>query len=209
MLTYRQSQVLNFIRSFTGHHGFPPTYAEIGRHFGFSSKAHVAHYLRALQRKGFIAISPGTPRGIRILGDDPITPAFSIPLLGVIAAGAPIPRPDTALHEGDALALTQDILPYSDGLFALTVKGQSMVDALINDGDIVVLRHAEEAHDGDLVAVWLLDEEETTLKRFFHEGQRIRLQPENPSMAPLFVHPGNVQVQGKVVAVIRSTGGVA
>jgi len=209
MLTQRQAQVLNFIRSFIRHHGFPPTYSEIGRHFGLSSKAHVAHFLRALERKGCIAITPGTPRGIRLLDESPTTPAFSIPLLGAIAAGSPIPRPDTAMHEGEALALTQDILPQQEGLFALTVKGQSMVDALINDGDIVVLRHTEEAGDGDLVAVWLLEEEETTLKRFYHEGERIRLQPENPTMQPLFVDPRNVRVQGQVVAVIRATGGVA
>ena len=209
MLTPRQAQVLSFVRSFTRQRGFPPTYSEISRHFGFSSKGHVAHFLRALEKKGFIAISPGTPRGIRLLDGQSTAPSFTIPLLGVIAAGSPIPRPDTTVHETEALTLTQDLLPQQEGLFALKVKGQSMVDALINDGDIVILRHQEEARDGELVAVWLLEEEETTLKRFYHEGERIRLQPENPTMGPLFVQPRNVRVQGKVVAVIRGLGGVA
>jgi repressor LexA len=131
--------------------------------------------------------------------------AVQIPLLGTIAAGRPIPVPDAGLmpYEGETLSLTRDIIQDQEGLFALKVRGTSMIDALINDGDIVVMKRQETADNGDMVAVWLKDEKETTLKRIYREKKRIRLQPMNPTMKPFFVDPNNVEVQGKVVLVVR------
>lgn len=106
-------------------------------------------------------------------------------------------------YEGESLSLTRDIITEQEGLFALKVKGNSMIDALINDGDIVVMKKQESAENGEMVAVWLKDEKETTLKRIYRERKRVRLQPMNPTMKPFFAEPDNVEVQGKVVLVIR------
>jgi repressor LexA len=123
--------------------------------------------------------------------------------LGTIAAGLPIatgdPDPD------DYLELTRDIVAEQDGLFALKVAGTSMIDALVNDGDIVILKQQNEARNGEMVAVWLRDRDETTLKRFYRENGHVRLQPANPALAPIYVHPSAVEVQGRVVAVIRQS----
>ena len=130
---------------------------------------------------------------------------LKVPLLGRIAAGLPIPVPDSdfSLFAGESVELTRDIVKEEEGIYALEVRGDSMIDALINDGDVVVMKHQQEANNGDLVAVWLKDEKETTLKRFYHEGSRVRLQPANPTMEPIFVDTSNVEVQGKVIVVIR------
>jgi repressor LexA len=103
----------------------------------------------------------------------------------------------------EALLLTSDIVPRQEDLFALRVRGDSMIDAMVNDGDLVVIKRQTTAQDGEMVAVRLIDSDETTLKHFFREAQRIRLQPANPFMKPLYAHPSNVEIQGKVVAVIR------
>jgi repressor LexA len=127
---------------------------------------------------------------------------IQVPLLGRIAAGIPIPVPEDAFA-GEVIELTRDVVPAGDDIYALQVRGDSMVDAFINDGDVVVMHYQEIAKDGDMVAAWLVTEEETTLKRYFHEGSRIRLQPENSQMQPIYVAPDNLQIQGKVLAVIR------
>ena len=128
-----------------------------------------------------------------------------VPILGVIVAGAPVPIPDGefSMTGNEVVELTRDIVRDEEGIYALEVRGDSMVDALVNDGDIVVLKHQTEARNGDMVAVWLRDEKEVTLKRFYAEGRQVRLQPANPTMHPIFVHPANVEVQGKVIAVVR------
>jgi repressor LexA len=128
-----------------------------------------------------------------------------VPLLGYIAAGEPIPVPDSDTWQkeaAEALDLTDELITGKE-VYALKVKGLSMVDALIDDGDIVLMEAAQTADDGDMVAVWLKDKQEVTLKRLFREKEMIRLQPSNASMKPLYVNPQNIEVQGKVVGVIR------
>jgi repressor LexA len=131
----------------------------------------------------------------------------AIPVIGQIAAGLPIPVPGD-LEGSDAtesVELGASLVPNSgQGLFALRVKGHSMIDALINDGDVVVLKQQETCENGETVAVWLKDERETTLKRFYLEGDRVRLQPANTSMAPIYTAADNVEVQGRLVTVLRS-----
>jgi repressor LexA len=127
---------------------------------------------------------------------------ISVPLLGHIAAGQPIDVPDGA-YADEMIEVPQHLVKDKD-IFALRVKGTSMIDALINDGDLVLMKHVNTANNGEMVAVWLTDRDETTLKRFYKEGKRIRLQPENSTMEPIYVNPDVVQVQGKVVAVMRT-----
>ena len=131
-----------------------------------------------------------------------------IPLAGTIVASKPVEVGHDGFgvyDEDDAVELSSSMLPdRTEGLFALRVSGDSMIDAMVNDGDIVIMRQQNEARNGDMVAVWLTGDT-TTLKYFYNEGNRIRLQPANPTMQPIFVAPGDVQVQGKVMMVLRQT----
>ena len=129
---------------------------------------------------------------------------MTVPLVGAIAAGSPIPMPPDTLPPGyEEVAVTEAQTRGRPNAFALRVQGTSMIDALIDDGDIVILEPAKSCDDGDMVAVWLRDENETTLKKFFHEGERVRLQPMNSAMDPIYTSPDNVEVQGRVLSSIR------
>ena len=208
-LSERQNKILEFLKTFTLDNGYPPTIREIGKAVGITSTSVVNYNLDALQRAGYIYRDRTVSRGIRLAeGLEELVSAVDlirIPLLGRIAAGAPIEVPEGAFDKDtDTIELTPDLLPAQrEGIYALKVQGTSMIDALINDGDIVVMRHTTTANNGDMVAAWLADREETTLKRFFHEGDRVRLQPENQTMDPIYVDADKVQVQGRVVTVIR------
>lgn len=206
-LSERQSKILSFLKGFIVENGYPPTIREIGKAVGISSTSVVNYNLDALQRAGHIYRDRTVSRGIRMVEtDEPKAPAhlIRVPMLGRIAAGSPIDVPEAA-HDPDVdtIELTPDLVPDAQGIYALKVQGNSMIDALINDGDIVVMRRAETANNGEMVAAWLTDREETTLKRFFKEGDQIRLQPENQTMAPIYVDSDKVQIQGRVVTVIR------
>ena len=222
-LSERQRRIVEFIASYIRKHPYPPSVREILDGGDISSTSVVAYNLNALERQGYIERDKEISRGIRLLKDTQgrqfampnVTfvsggpDVFQVPLLGVIAAGEPIPIPGSNFSPmGDqAIRLTRDIIPEQEGLYALQVRGNSMVDALVNDGDIVVMKHQQEARNGEMVAVWLKDREETTLKRFYTEKnkgkRRIRLQPANPTMQPIYADPSNVEIQGKVVLVLR------
>lgn len=206
-LSRRQQSILEFIESFTDERSYPPTIREIQEGLGISSTSVVDYNLNVLEQHNVIRRNRNISRGIE-LANRPATRrgVVAIPVIGRIAAGEPIPVPDDlAGHDyADSIELGTDVLgSRTDGLFALRVKGHSMVDALINDGDVVVLRHQETCESGDTVAVWLKDERETTLKRFYHEGDRVRLQPANVTMSPIFTAPTNVDIQGKLITVVR------
>jgi repressor LexA len=129
-----------------------------------------------------------------------------VPILGRIAAGSPIPVPDSDFSPfgyDASVELTRDIVKDADNTYALEVQGDSMIDALINDGDIVLMRHQERVENGELAAVWVRSQEETTLKRFYLEGDRVRLQPANPTMQAMFFPAQDVEIMGKVLCVIR------
>ncbi len=197
-LSQRQKEMRGFIADYISRKGYPPTHEEIRQGLKMSTKSLVNHHLKALETKGVIERQPDTPRGIRLLNG---LRSFKVPLLGQIAASAePISFSDSDYQE---IELTPDIVEQQDGLYALRVKGNSMIDALINDEDIVVMRHQVVAEVGEMVAVRLKDRNETTLKRFYPEGKQVRLQPANPKVEPIFVHPANMEIQGKVMAVIR------
>lgn len=214
-LSTRQRRILAVIRDFTAEYGYPPTIRQIGEAVGISSTSVVSYNLTVLQRKGYLTRDRDVSRGLRLVedqeGDDlaertQVT-AVAVPLLGAIAAGEPIPIPDGdfAQIDADTLNLPTDLVPDTEGVYALEVRGTSMIDALINDGDIVIMRHQETAENGDMVAAWLKDEKATTLKRVYWERERslVRLQPANPLMDPIYVHPDDLEIQGKVIGVIR------
>jgi len=203
-LSPRQKRMLKFIKRYISIHSYPPTCAEIRAGLELKSTSMVHRELTALDKAGLLQRTPGVPRGLRLSRPD--NGVFSVPLLGAIAAGEPIGFGDPVY---EALTLTSDIVRQQEGLFALRVKGDSMIDALVNDGDIVVLKHQQEARNGDMVAVRLLDRDETTLKHFFRENGHVRLQPANPTLEPIYIHPSQVQVQGRVVAIVRQLDMVA
>ncbi len=201
----RRNNILKFIRSFIEERGYAPTLDEIRTACCISSKSVVEYHLRVLERKGLILRDAAVARSIRISGME--KRGRAVPLLGVIAAGEPIPVPAEDTWQSipqEIVEIPDYILPARAQVYALKVKGRSMVDALVDDGDIVVLDTAGTADDGQMVAAWLSDREEATLKKLYREPGRIRLQPANKSMGPIYVAPEYLQVQGRVVAVLRS-----
>jgi repressor LexA len=211
-LSERQRHIMDFIRKFLDENGYPPTIREIGEAAYISSTSVVDYNLKGLERLGLIRRDRTVSRGIEIVAESARRLRDSIvrvPVLGRIAAGQPIPVPEenaAYADEDEVLELTRDILRgYGDELYALRVQGNSMIDALVNDGDIIIMRPQHMVENGEMAAVWLKEQRETTLKRFYREGNIVRLQPANPTIQPLFVPAGNVEIQGKVVAVVRQT----
>lgn len=208
-LSRRQSMILDFIEEFLATNEYPPTIRDIQRELDISSTSVVDYNLKILEGRNLIRRNRNISRGIELVNRPGVSrKVVRIPVIGQIAAGQPIPVPGQLEGEeyAETIELGQDMFN-SDGphdLFALRVKGMSMVDALINDGDIVLLRQQATCENGETVAVWLKDERETTLKRFYHEGGKVRLQPANTTMEPIYTHPSNVEIQGKLVTVIRS-----
>ncbi|MEN8097778.1 MAG: transcriptional repressor LexA [Chloroflexota bacterium] len=206
-LTKRQKAILDFIRSFLTENGFPPTVREIGEAVSISSTSVVSYNLNRLVERGHLLREKELSRGLRLTSDIPSLSSrvgfTRIPMAGPIVAGEPVEIGESVFDEEDAIELSNDLLAHHDDLFALKVRGDSMIDAMVSDGDIVVMRPQKEARDGEMIAAWLTDRDETTLKYFYHEGGRIRLQPANPTMDPIFVDPSVVQVQGKVLLVVR------
>ncbi len=203
-LSERQKKILEFIAAFTRENRYPPSLREIGEAVGISSTSVVNYNLNILEREGYIERDPLVSRGIKMVGSHALAPweTWTIPLLGRIAAGEPIPVPDEGPPQ-ETIEVARDQLKNPAGIYALEVKGDSMIDALVNDGDIVLMRHQETAENGEMVAIWLKDREETTLKRFYQEGKWVRLQPANPTLKPILEPAENVEIQGKVVMVIR------
>jgi repressor LexA len=212
-LSDRQRQMLEYIRSYLAQYDYPPTIREIGTAAGISSTSVVKYNLERLQEKGYIARNKEVSRGLRLL-DAPMTRRadsegaprlISVPKLGVIAAGLPIAAfgQQEDPFAGEMLTLTDDFVQDPEDLYALQVKGDSMIDALVYDGDWVVIRHQRTAQPRDMVVAWIKDREETTLKYYFPEGAKVRLQPANPAYHPIYVPAHQLEVQGKVIAVLR------
>jgi len=204
-LSERQLKILEFIRTFIEERQFPPTIREIGKIVGISSTSVVKYNLDALESKGYIERNRDISRGIRLVEElvERVAEVIQVPILGRIAAGEPIPVPDSTYSPfgyDRTIELTRDIVKDVDNTYALEVRGDSMIDALIHDGDIVLMRHQQRVENGELAAVWLRDRQETTL---YLEGNRVRLQPANPTMSAMFYPADNVEVKGKVLCVIR------
>jgi repressor LexA len=198
----RRARVLDFIRRFMEERGYAPTIKEIQKGCGYTSPRPVQFHLKVLEKEGLIERTHGMARGISIPGGI----RAEVPLLGAIAAGEPIPVPTEDTWESTPLDMVEvpwGILRGRRHLFALKVEGTSMIDALVDDSDIVVLEATSVAEDGEVVAAWLTERQEATLKRLYREPGRIRLQPANRAMAPLYVRPDEIEIQGRVIAVLR------
>jgi repressor LexA len=207
-LSAKQQGILRFLETFISEHDYPPSIRDIQSGCDISSTSVVDYNLKRLEEKGFIRRDREVSRAIELLGGSAGSRrrTVPVPLLGKIAAGIPIPTPpDAATFEDapDTIELTEDQTGGRNNVFALRVDGNSMIDALINDGDIVILEPTHSCDDGEMVAVWLKAENETTLKKFFHEGDRVRLQPMNATMDPIYTSADNIEVQGRVVTAIR------
>ena len=215
-LSDKQTRILAFLRDFLDQHDYPPSIRDIQTGCGISSTSVVDYNLKALENQGRIRRDREISRGIVLLDDGgpDISPrdgtVIRLDILGTIAAGIPLPVPtDEGVERGrsdETIDVTRSMLSGHDpdALFALRVKGTSMVDALINDGDIVLMEQTQSVSDGEMAAVYLKDENEVTLKRFYREGDRVRLQPMNQAMDPIYTPASNVEVQGRVVTAIRS-----
>lgn len=226
-LSERHKKILEYLAKHQSENETPPTIREIGIATGISSTSVVNYYLDQLQEMGYITRNGGISRGTRLSEQAKNEPniiqilksgvssiqsaledALRVPVLGRIVASAPVPVPssDFDYFGGESIEIARTMLPgkETNGLFALQVQGDSMIDALVNDGDIVILKQTAEASNGDMVAVWLPDRDETTLKYFFKEKDRYRLQPANPTMEPIFIERNRpVEIKGKVVMVVR------
>jgi len=227
-LSERQKNMLAFIADFVGSNSYPPTIREIGRACGISSTSVVKYNLTKLERHELIRRDKEVSRGLSLAwerlqelglaadltgappdpdpadGARPLQGFFQVPVLGFIAAGQPIQVETTDHVSADEwLDLNEALYRNHAELYALRVQGDSMIDASVLDGDIVILRHQERAENGEMVAAWIDTQNETTLKHFYLEGDQVRLRPANPSYPEMFLPAAEVSVKGKVVSVIR------
>ncbi len=217
-LSERQQKMLNFIHKYIGENGRPPTIREIGGAVDISSTSVVNYNLTRLKEKGLLERDAEVSRGLRLTDkaleffgdvrdalDEVATNLLRLPLIGNIVASEPLVAMQDAYDYEDVVEVSATMLPgKTDDLYALRVSGDSMIDAMVSDGDIVIVRAAQEARNGDMVAA-LVDNDTMTLKHFYHEGSRVRLQPANPTMDPIYVDADRVEVQGKVMMVLRQT----
>jgi repressor LexA len=195
-LTRRQMEILSFLREFLEEQGYSPTLEEIGLHFKMASLNAVYKHLKSLEERGFIRRLPGQARSIQIL--QPGSHASpSLPLLGYVAAGQPI----EAISNVEEIPVPENFLSNRGG-FVLCVRGDSMIDEHIQDGDFVIVEPRQSANSGDMI-IALIDGDNTTLKKYYREGGSIRLQPANPDVEPILVPEERVKIQGLVVGVIR------
>jgi repressor LexA len=193
-LTKRQAQILEYVTNYIKNHNYAPSYREIGDHFSLSSTATIAEHIEGLKAKGYLSHEENLARSLQVTAPEIENGYFAIPLLGAIAAGKPI----EAVRTNESIDIPRDMM--GSNVFALKVRGESMIEDGILNGDYVIVEQARTARNGDIV-VALIDNDSVTLKRFYREKDRIRLQPANSSMKPLFYD--KVVIQGKVKGVIR------
>lgn len=196
-LTKRQREILDYLNDFIQQHGYAPSLEEIGRRFGLSSLATVHKHLTNLQEKGFIKRSWNRSRSVELIPARVGTRSVEVPLLGYVAAGAPI----EAVAGAETINVPEDLVGRHD-TYVLRVRGDSMIDEQIRDGDYVIVEDRKTAENGEMV-IALVGGADVTLKKFYREAGRIRLQPANPAMQPMLFDPDHIQVQGVVTGVMR------
>jgi repressor LexA len=207
-LSAKQQRIINFIQNFLVDRGYPPTIRDIVKGCRISSTSVVEYNLRTLEKEGYIRRHREVSRGIELLAPSPSRGyRVQVPIIGQIAAGKPIPVPTPDVWDitasSETLEVPGDLTRGRQGVYALRVKGSSMVDALINDGDVILMQYVSVVENGEMAAIWLKAEKEATLKKFYAEAGRVRLQPANSQMQPIYAEPDNVEIQGRVIAVIR------
>lgn len=226
----RHRKIMEFLTSFQKQRGYSPSIREIGEYIHVESTSLVNYYLEQLVKKEYIDRDKRVSRGIRVLrplhGESALSGArvsqamqkavqrttelLNIPVWGRIGASLPVPMPPAEGSYFDpesTVEIARSLLPAREKmneLFALEVSGQSMIDAMVDDGDIVIMKRTQNANNGEMVAVWLEDTDETTLKYFFRESNHVRLQPANPTMTPIIIdNPERIRIQGKVIMIVR------
>jgi repressor LexA len=197
-LTKRQKEILDFLEEFLAGNGYPPSFEEIARNFGYTSLATVHEHLENLRQKGYIRKSYNASRSIELVPVGIQVSAVELPLLGSVAAGVPI----EAVEDQETIAVPEDLLARGGQHYVLRVKGDSMIDEQIRDGDYVIVNSRNVAQNGEMV-VALVHGDSATVKKFYREGDRVRLQPAHMGMAPMYFRSHEVMVQGIVVGVIR------
>lgn len=198
-LTRRQKEILDYLDAYIQEHGYAPSFEEIARSFGYSSLATVHEHLSNLERKGYIRKAYNESRSIQVIAGTRRGGAVELPLLGAVAAGEPI----EAIVDREALSVPEDMVRAGSASYVLRVRGDSMIDEHIRDGDYIVVSVRPTANDGEMV-VALIGGESVTVKKLYREpGNRIRLQPANPAMEPIIADADDVVIQGVVVGVIR------
>jgi repressor LexA len=203
-LTPKRKQILDFVAAFIGEKGYAPSVRDVASGCNLTSPNAAQFHLDALERQGFIRRARDVSRSIALT--EKYADATSIPVLGTIAAGQPIPvpSPDTwSSTPEEMIRLPEDLIDSLQNIYALRVKGTSMIDSMIDDGDIVIMQSTTTVENGEVAAVWLKDKQEVTLKKIYRERGRVCLKPANKQMKPIYCKPENVEVQGKVVAVLR------
>ena len=210
-LSDKQRRIIRFIDRFLGEKGYPPTIRDIQGGCAISSTSVVDYNLNILESRGYLSRHADVSRGIKLLNRTPTAEMMvAVPVIGMIAAGEPIPvpTPDTwdVAAVSETMGVPSELTRGREDVYALRVKGLSMVDALINDGDIVLMQHVNAVENGEMAAVWLKSEKEVTLKKVYVESERVRLQPANSQMRPFYTDPDNVEIQGRVIAVVRQVG---
>ena len=210
-LSRRQKCILEFIREFIRDRAYPPTIREIQVGCNVSSTSVVDYNLHAMEKAGVLRRSREVSRAIELLDTNGRRVIAgrntrTIPILGFVAAGTPLPVfPETStLTDVETLEVATRLLPPGSEVYALKVRGTSMIDALVDDGDTILLTPAPQAVDGQMVVVWFKKENEATLKRLYREGNHVRLQPANPKMQPIWVDAQDIEIQGQVIGVVRS-----
>jgi repressor LexA len=199
-LTKKQRQILDYVESFVDSYGYSPSYEEIAQAFGYSSLATVHEHLTNLEQKGFLRKNYNKSRSLEVVRADPNTLALELPLLGTVAAGLPLEV--YAEQEQETVAVPHDMVRRGNN-YVLRVKGESMVEEQIRDGDYIIVNSRQTAENGEMV-VALVDGEAATVKKFYREaGGRVRLQPANATMQPMYYPAERVAIQGIVVGVIR------
>jgi repressor LexA len=198
-LTRRQREILTFLETYAGERGYAPSFEEIAEQFNYNSLATVHEHLSNLERKGYIKRSYNESRSIEILPSEMFAKAVELPLLGLVAAGMPI----EAVASNESIAVPQELVRRNGDHYVLRVRGSSMIEEQIRDGDFVVVNERKSADNGEMV-IALVGGNSATVKRMYRERDgRIRLQPANEAMSPIFVHENDIAIQGIVVGVIR------
>lgn len=204
----RQERILEFIREYLDEFNYPPTIREIGHAAGISSTSVVNYNLEKLEEMGYIERNREVSRGLRLVGYKGNSKSREVPLYGYIAAGTPIPMPDDPALVSDYVTVPRELMPRSGEAFALRVQGHSMIDALVDDGDIIIVRSQPQVETGEMAVVEILepaDQSGATLKRFYSHGEQIELRPANPDPAyqSFWLDSDQVRVYGKVISALR------
>jgi len=207
-LSDKQKRIQNYITRFISDNGYPPSIREIQQACRISSTSVVDYNLNILENRGVLERRSDVSRGIKMVRNSAVADMIvSVPVVGMIAAGSPIPAltPDTwdIASISETMDVPAELTGGKENIFALRVKGLSMIDALINDGDVVLMQQVNAVENGEMAAVWLKSEKEVTLKKVFIEPDRVRLQPANSQMQPIYAERDNVEIQGRVIAVVR------